>query len=132
MPRQHVLLIALAGQVLAFSTPLAGQEPREDSTDVVASRRGIVVSASALASDVGASILGRGGNAGDAAVATAFALAVTYPTAGNLGGGGFMVIKPKRGPAVAIDYRERAPLRSTRRMYLDSTGSIVRSLTNEG
>jgi gamma-glutamyltranspeptidase/glutathione hydrolase len=127
------LLITLAGGALALPGRLAAQAAADrDTTGLVLSRTGLVVSASAIASDVGAAILGRGGNAVDAAVATAFALAVTYPTAGNIGGGGFMVVKPRRGPAVAIDYRERAPLRSTRRMYLDSTGSIVRSLTNEG
>jgi gamma-glutamyltranspeptidase/glutathione hydrolase len=128
----RISLIALAGWAFATVPAVAQQAADRDSTDLVVSRRGIVVSASAIASDVGAAILGRGGNAVDAAVATAFALAVTYPTAGNIGGGGFMVVKPRRGPAVAIDYRERAPLRSTRSMYLDSTGSIVRNLTNEG
>src|SRR5918999_893339 len=131
--------IRFAAAMLLLAAPLPAQQASAapptaagDTTDVVVSRAGLVVSASDIASDVGAAILGRGGNAVDAAVATAFALAVTYPTAGNLGGGGFMVVKPRRGPALAIDYRERAPLRSTRRMYLDSTGSIVRELTNEG
>jgi gamma-glutamyltranspeptidase/glutathione hydrolase len=99
---------------------------------MVVSRRGLVISSSSLASDVGASILRRGGNAVDAAVATAFALAVTYPGAGNIGGGGFMVVRLKDGTATTIDYRERAPLRSTPTMYLDSSGKIDRSLTATG
>jgi gamma-glutamyltranspeptidase / glutathione hydrolase len=132
MKRQRLSLMVLTGCV-TLAAPIAAQEVTDhDSSAVVASRRGIVVSASGLASDVGAAILRRGGNAVDAAVATAFALAVTYPTAGNIGGGGFMVVKaPGRAP-VAIDYRERAPFRATRTMYLDSAGHIVRSLTNEG
>lgn len=92
----------------------------------------MVVSVSGIASDVGASILARGGNAVDAAVATAFALAVTHPSAGNLGGGGFMVIRFPDGRATTIDYRERAPLRATPTMYLDANGRIDRSLTNSG
>ncbi|MDQ3996150.1 MAG: gamma-glutamyltransferase [Gemmatimonadota bacterium] len=139
-PRAGVpMAIRFAAAMVLLAAPLPAQQASGapptaagDTTDVVVSRVGLVASASDIASDVGAAILGRGGNAVDAAVATAFALAVTYPTAGNLGGGGFMVVKPRRGPAIAIDYRERAPLRSTRRMYLDSTGSIVRDLTNEG
>src|SRR5918992_1133228 len=132
MTKQRLSLTVVVGWV-ALAAPLAAQDDaHEDTTGVVASRRGVVVSASGLASDIGAAILRRGGNAVEAAVARASAPAVTSPTAGNIGGGGFMVVKPRRGPAVAIDYRERAPLRSTRRMYLDSTGSIVRSLTNEG
>ena len=87
---------------------------------------------SSIASDVGATILRKGGNAVDAAVATAFALAVTYPGAGNIGGGGFMVVRMKNGTATTIDYRERAPLAPTRTMYLDSTGHINRSLTATG
>src|SRR5687768_15690070 len=132
MTKQRLSLMVLVGWA-TLAGPLAAQVGApEDTTAVVASRRGIVVSASGLASDVGAAILRRGGNAVDAAVATAFALAVTYPTAGNIGGGGFMIVKPPRQAAIAIDYRERAPLRATRSMYLDSTGRIVRSLTNEG
>jgi len=101
-------------------------------TTTVTSATGMVVSASAVASRVGADILKRGGNAVDAAVATAFALAVTYPAAGNIGGGGFMIIQPPTGSAVAIDYRERAPGRSTPTMYLGPDGQIDRSLTDAG
>ena len=104
----------------------------QTDTGVVVSRTGVVISSSAPASDVGAAILARGGNAVDAAVATAFALAVTYPAAGNIGGGGFMVIRPASGAPIAIDYRERAPLTATRTMYLDSTGQIDRRLTATG
>src|SRR3954466_7081539 len=105
--------------------------PQVDS-GIVTSKNGMVVSTSAPASDVGAAILRRGGNAVDAAVATAFALAVTHPSAGNIGGGGFMVIRPARGEPITIDYRERAPERSTPTMYLDSTGKIARQLTATG
>src|SRR5437868_6223830 len=76
----------------------------------VESKTGLVVSASHWASDIGATALKAGGNAVDAAVATAFALAVTYPVAGNLGGGGFMVVRMADGSATTFDYRERAPL----------------------
>ena len=100
--------------------------------DVVASRRGVVVSVSGIASDVGASILARGGNAVDAAVATAFALAVTHPSAGNLGGGGFMIVRTADGKATSFDYRERAPGAATPTMYLKPDGTIDRSLTRAG
>src|SRR6185436_12533178 len=101
------------------------QAPTQAVADsIVTSKRGMVVSASDLASDAGASILRKGGNAVDAAVATALAMAVTYPGAGNIGGGGFMVVRLKNGTATTIDYRERAPLRSTPTMYLDSSGKI--------
>jgi gamma-glutamyltranspeptidase / glutathione hydrolase len=125
----------LAGAVLATSLALPGitlAQVAADSEGMVVSRRGIVISSSALASDIGASILRKGGNAVDAAVATAFALAVTYPGAGNIGGGGFMVVRLKDGTATTIDYRERAPLASTRTMYLDANGRIDRMRTATG
>ena len=93
---------------------------------------GLVVCTSAPACDAGASILARGGNAVDAAVATAFALAVTHPSAGNIGGGGFMLVRTPQGNITAFDYRERAPLKSSAAMYLGPDGQIVRNLTDTG
>src|SRR5688500_12402146 len=98
----------------------------------IAAKDGVVVSSSDLASDVGAAILARGGTAVDAAVATAFAMAVTYPTAGNIGGGGFMIVRTSDGSATTFDYRERAPGKSTPAMYLDGKGEINRALTSAG
>ena len=122
---------SLAAMTAAPLLTVRAQAPH-DSAGMVVSRSGLVISSSALASDVGASILRKGGNAVDAAVATAFALAVTYPGAGNIGGGGFMVVRLKNGTATTIDYRERAPLGSTPGMYLDKDGKIDRSLTATG
>lgn len=92
----------------------------------------MVVTAQELATKVGLQILKKGGNAVDAAVAVGFALAVTYPAAGNLGGGGYMVIYHKDGTSTAIDYREKAPLRAFRDMYLDSLGNHVPKLSEDG
>jgi gamma-glutamyltranspeptidase/glutathione hydrolase len=100
--------------------------------DSVASKDGLVVCVSAPACDAGAAVLAQGGNAVDAAVATAFALAVTHPAAGNLGGGGFMIVRTPDGSLTTFDYREKAPLRATRTMYLGADGAIDRSLTAAG
>jgi len=86
---------------------------------------GMVVSSDSLATKVGVEILKRGGNAVDAAVAVGFALAVTYPQAGNIGGGGFMVIKMANGETVTIDYREKAPIKAHEDMFLDESGNFV-------
>ena len=89
------------------------------------SDRGMVVSQEMLASQGGADILARGGNAADAAVATGFALAVTLPRAGNLGGGGFMLVHlAAENKTVAIDYREMAPASASRDMFLDAEGDV--------
>lgn len=98
----------------------------------VRSRHGMVVSASKLASDVGVEIMKKGGNAIDAAVAVGFALAVTYPYAGNIGGGGFMVIHLQNGQNTTIDFREKAPELAKRDMYLDSKGEFEPALSQEG
>ncbi|TIN07212.1 MAG: gamma-glutamyltransferase, partial [Mesorhizobium sp.] len=79
---------------------------------------GMVVTAQHLATEVGVDVLKKGGNAVDAAVAVGYALAVVYPNAGNIGGGGFMTIRLKDGRSTFIDFRERAPLAATKTMYL--------------
>ena len=129
---RHCRLPRSAIAALGLSLVSGPDTSAQARPDLVSSRSGIVVSSSALASDIGAATLRRGGNAVDAAVATAFALAVTYPAAGNIGGGGFLVYRSARGDAMTVDYRERAPLASTRTMYLDSTGGISRRLTATG
>ena len=93
----------------------------------------MVVSAEVRATQAGVEILKNGGNAVDAAVAVGFALAVTHPSAGNLGGGGFMLIRlNKSGETVAIDYREMAPGGATRTLYQDREGNVVRDASTVG
>ena len=98
----------------------------------VAARHGMVVSSEPLASEAGVQILQAGGNAVDAAVAVGFALAVTYPYAGNIGGGGFMLIRLADGRATFIDYREEAPSAASRDMYLDANGQIIPGASTVG
>jgi gamma-glutamyltranspeptidase/glutathione hydrolase len=119
-------LLALPGLALALASPRAAPDLGVPSTT------GLVVSVSDYASDIGAAALARGGHAVDAGVATSFALAVTHPAAGNIGGGGFMLVRTPGGEALAFDYRERAPFAATRDMYLGPDGRIVRERTNEG
>lgn len=96
------------------------------------SKHGMVASSSAIASAAGVAILKSGGNAVDAAIAVALALAVTHPTAGNLGGGGFMMIRMADGRKAAIDYREMAPAGASRNMYLGGDGNVVPRLSTAG
>jgi gamma-glutamyltranspeptidase/glutathione hydrolase len=117
MNRPAQLVLLLAG--LALQTV-----PAAPTADTVPGPAGVVVSASRPASEVGAAVLGRGGNAVDAAVATGFALAVTYPAAGNIGGGGFMVVRPPDGTATTFDFRETAPAAARPDMFLDAEGRI--------
>ncbi len=102
-----------------------GQVTFSASRKPVKAKHGMVVSADPLASKAGMEVLRKGGNAIDAAVAVGFALAVTYPAAGNIGGGGFMNIRFADGRCYAIDYREKAPGNATRDMYLDSAGNFI-------
>jgi len=105
--------------VIVVNAPLvAAREP-------VRARHGIVASTNEVASQVGVDIMKHGGNAVDAAIAVAFALAVTHPAAGNLGGGGFMMIRLKDGRTTAIDYREMAPAAAHRDVYLDKNGNLI-------
>ncbi len=114
--------------VITFFNPfIFSESPRP-----VRSTHGMVVSASTLASKIGIEIMKKGGNAVDAAVAVGFALAVTYPYAGNIGGGGFMVIHLKDGKNSTVDFREKAPLKAARNMYLDSNENYIPSLSKEG
>jgi gamma-glutamyltranspeptidase/glutathione hydrolase len=98
----------------------------------VRAKHGMVVSADELASRVGVEILKKGGNAVDAAVAVGFALAVTFPGAGNIGGGGYMVIRMDDGTTATIDYREKAPAKAARDMFLDENGHFVPERSQEG
>jgi gamma-glutamyltranspeptidase/glutathione hydrolase len=98
--------------------------PQSHEPAVAVGRNGAVSSAEGTASDIGIEIMKKGGNAVDAAVAVGFALGVTHPTAGNMGGGGFMVVRLPSGESTAIDYREVAPKAASRDMYLDAKGEV--------
>ncbi|ENN87254.1 gamma-glutamyltranspeptidase [Rhizobium freirei PRF 81] len=98
----------------------------------VEAEHGMVVTAQHLATDIGVEVLKSGGNAVDAAVAVGYALAVVYPTAGNIGGGGFMTVRMRDGKTDFLDFRERAPLAATKGMYLDDKGNIVKGASTAG
>ena len=128
--RALLLSLVLATGILpaacAFGNSGSGQPSGGAPAQILRSTdapSGMVVSASAIASEAGAQVLANGGNAVDAAIATGFALAVTYPTAGNIGGGGFMVIRMADGRATTIDFREKAPLAATPEMFTDADGA---------
>jgi gamma-glutamyltranspeptidase/glutathione hydrolase len=124
------VLAALGGSALTISIPVCAQEgakhviPYLDEQPVRA-RHGMVVSVHHLAADAGLDVLRGGGNAVDAAVATGFALAVVHPSAGNLGGGGFLLLRTHDGRVVFIDFREKAPLAATETMYQDEKGELI-------
>lgn len=128
MTRRYSAIAAL----ILLATGLFPAGGRAASREPVRAPHGIVASTSEIASRVGADIMKRGGNAIDAAVAVGLALAVTWPSAGNLGGGGFMMIRRANGDTEVIDYRERAPLASTREMYLDNAGNVIDGASTVG
>ncbi len=111
---------------------LTAQQAQAASVAPVTAENGMVVSAHRMATRVGVDVLKDGGNAVDAAVAVGYALAVVYPAAGNLGGGGFMTIKLADGRKTFIDFREKAPLAASADMYLDKDGNVVPGLSTNG
>src|ERR1700740_1784326 len=124
--RRQFLVLAIAA-VCALPVAALARDPYVPSTSssihAVPAEHGLVVAQEKIAARIGADILRQGGNAVDAAVATGFAMAVTYPRAGNIGGGGFRVIhSAERNEDVAIDYREMAPQAATRDMFLGADG----------
>ena len=126
---KHRLRVLILSFVLCFSSLVSSSDvPIIDSNSrfhPVFGSLGMVVSQEQVASEIGAAILTKGGNAIDAAVATGFALAVTLPRAGNLGGGGFMVIHlADSKDTITIDYREMAPIAATTEMFLDESGEV--------
>jgi gamma-glutamyltranspeptidase / glutathione hydrolase len=118
--------------ILTLLTGIGVPSAEGAAPEPVRARNAMVASVSEIASKVGVDIMKRGGNAVDAAVAVALALAVTWPSAGNLGGGGFMVIRKANGEAEIIDYRERAPLAANRDMYLDKEGNVIKGASTVG
>ena len=115
--RWRTVLFAFVATLAIAPSTISTQQ-----VESIRSQAGMVSSQQWIASQVGADILSSGGNAVDAAIATGFALAVTHPTAGNIGGGGFMVIRFHNGQSTAIDFREKAPLASHPEMWLDESG----------
>ena len=122
----------LRGAVAAVLALAAAGATHAASVAPVAAENGMVVSAQHLATKVGVDVLKRGGNAVDAAVAVGYALAVVYPAAGNLGGGGFMTVQLADGRKTFLDFREKAPLAATANMYLDKDSNVVKGLSTNG
>jgi len=121
-------VVATASALLLFGNIAATAAGRI----AVRGENGVIASSSELASEIGIEIMQNGGNAIDAAVATAFAMAVTWPTAGNIGGGGFLVYHGANGERSTFDFREKAPLASTKTMYLDDEGNVIDNSNHEG
>ncbi|MDH4255101.1 MAG: gamma-glutamyltransferase [Gammaproteobacteria bacterium] len=124
---QH-LFVATLGAIFLF----ASISSLADGRIAVRGKNGIVASSSAIASEVGVQVMKDGGNVVDAAIATAFAMAVTWPSAGNIGGGGFMIYHGADGETAAFDFREKAPLAATADMYLDDEGNIRDNSNHDG
>jgi gamma-glutamyltranspeptidase/glutathione hydrolase len=130
MPRTRLLARGLLIAVLSMA--IVPALPRAASRQPVRAQHGMVASTSEIASRVGVEIMRRGGNAVDAAVAVGLALAVVWPAAGNLGGGGFMMIRRSDGRTEIVDYREKAPGSASREMYLDKEGKVVPGASTVG
>lgn len=121
--------VVQGAQAAPASTPPVSYGVDSDTFHPVKAQHGMVASVDAMATRVGVDILKQGGNAVDAAIAVGFALAVTHPQAGNLGGGGFMLLRTAAGRTTAIDFREMAPARASRDMFLDKQGNADSKLS---
>ncbi|MER9303742.1 gamma-glutamyltransferase [Mesorhizobium sp. M0293] len=130
MPLNRRTLIAVSLSITFALAPLTSVFAASPAP--AKGEHGMVVTAQHLASEVGIEVLKKGGNAVDAAVAVGYALAVVYPNAGNIGGGGFMTIRFKDGKSTFLDFRERAPLAATKTMYLDKDGNPVKGASLDG
>ncbi|QGY27632.1 gamma-glutamyltransferase [Pantoea cypripedii] len=124
-----LLMSFSVAQAAPTSAPPVSYGVDSDTFHPVQAKHGMVASVDATATEVGVQILRQGGNAVDAAVAVGFALAVTHPQAGNLGGGGFMLLRTASGHTTAIDFREMAPARASRNMFLDKQGNADSKLS---
>jgi len=124
MKRFYILLLV----VISF----ACQTSKREKVIGLVTDSAMVVSAHRLASQVGVDIMKKGGNAIDAAIATHFALAVVFPAAGNIGGGGFMVVRLADGTTATLDFREKAPAAATTNMFLDKEGNVIPDLSTQG
>ncbi|MDO6597368.1 gamma-glutamyltransferase [Oceanihabitans sp. 2_MG-2023] len=124
--KKYILVILLS--ILVFTCKKETKNNRQG----LVTKHAMVVSAREEASKIGSVIMKQGGNAFDAMLATDLALAVAYPYAGNLGGGGFMVYRLENGEIGALDYREKAPLAASKNMYLDSLGNVIPNLSTRG
>jgi len=129
-PYMKKKLVSIIILLLVFSCKTKQETPIAKKH--LQTQKAMVVSAHPWASKVGKEIMQQGGNAVDAMVATQFALAVVYPRAGNLGGGGFMIIRLPNGEATAVDYREMAPKKAHKNLYLDSLGNVIPELSTYG
>jgi gamma-glutamyltranspeptidase/glutathione hydrolase len=126
-------LTAATIELAVLSTALTAQTAAQPAPEEpVRTQHAMVVTIQHNATDAGVEILKQGGNAVDAAVAVGFALAVVYPAAGNIGGGGFMLIRDKHGKTHFLDYREKAPAAATRDMYLDAQGNVIPGMSLVG
>jgi len=133
IPTSKAARLPLARALCAlFTTAVLLGAAQAASIAPVAAEHGMVVTAQHLATEVGVDVLRRGGNAVDAAVAVGYALAVVYPAAGNLGGGGFMTLQLADGKKTFLDFREKAPLAATANMYLDTAGNVIKGSTTTG
>ncbi len=128
-----VLILILSFNPLLFATDVENVVIAKEKNTAVLGEKGMAVSVDEYASKIGIEILKKGGNAVDAAVAVGFALAVTFPAAGNIGGGGFMIIRfPDERDPVALDFREKAPEKASADMYLDEEGTYVEDRSHFG